>query len=382
LLVLQATLSTVLLVGAVLFVRSLDRVRAMPMGYEADRVLIISRVIRGPWPGVDGIKAMTSSLLGQAAAMPQIEAAAWVVSAPFISTSSVPVFVEGIDSASVLGDFYYQVSTPDYFRTMGTRILRGRALDAGDRLGAPDVAVVSVTMAQTLWPGRDAIGQCFRARSDTLPCITVVGVAEDMVQRELVGKPRLHYYLALDQSTRQFGNAMVVRVRGDVASQAEGIRRELQSVLPANAYLIVRPLGTLVSDAQRSWRLGATMFGAFGMLALLVAAVGLYGVIGYDVTERMHELGVRVALGASRGQIVRLVIGKGLRLVVMGSALGVVFSWLASRWVEPLLFQQRAVDPVVYAVVVAAMLVVAAVASLLPARRAGGADPAIALRAE
>ncbi len=382
LLVVQGALSTVLLIGAFLFVRSLDRVRAMPMGYDADHVLIVSRVLRGPWPGNDAVKAITATLVAEAQSLPQVESAAWVVSAPFISTSFVPVFVAGLDSTAHLGDFYYQVSTPDYFRTMGTRILRGRALDAGDRMGAPDVAVVSESMARTLWPGREALGQCFRARADTMPCITVVGIAEDMVQRELAGTPRLQYYLSLEQSTRSLGNAMVVRVRGDAAAQAEGVRRALQRALPANAYLVVRPLGTLVGDAQRSWRLGATMFAAFGLLALLVAAVGLHGVIGYDVAQRMHELGVRVALGASRGRVVRLVISKGVRFVALGVLCGIGVAVLASRWVEPLLFQQRAVDPMAYAAVAGLMLVVAVVASAVPAARAAAADPAGALRAD
>jgi putative ABC transport system permease protein len=382
LLVLQGALSTVLLIGAVLFVRSLDRVRDMPLGYDAERVLIVNRVIRGPWPGTDGVKAITATLVAQARSLPQVEAAAWVVSAPFVSTSFVPVFVAGLDSTANLGDFYYQVSTPDYFRTMGTRILRGRALDAGDRMGAPDAAVVSESMARTLWPGREALGQCFRARADTVPCITVVGVAEDMVQREIVGSARLHYYLSLEQATRSLGNNMVVRVRGDASAQAETIRLALQRVLPANAYVTVRPLATLVNDAQRSWRLGATMFAAFGLLALVVAAVGLYGVIGYDVTQRMHELGVRVALGARRGHILRLVLGKGVRFVTAGVGIGVLAALYASRWVEPLLFRQRAVDPAVYAGVVALMLLVAIIASALPAARAAAADPATALRSD
>jgi predicted permease len=382
LLVVQGALSTVLLVGAFLFVRSLDRVRAVPLGYDAERVLIVNRVVRGPAIGTDAIRAMTAALVAEAEALPQVEAAAWVVSAPFISTSNVPVFVDGVDSTGHLGIFTYQVTTPGYFRTMGTRILRGRGIEAGDRLGAPDVAVVSESMARTLWPGRDALGACFRPRDAVAPCITVVGIAEDMIQRDITGGQPFHYYLSLDQSTRQFGNAMVVRVRGDALAEAEGIRRALQRVLPVNAYLTMQPLGPLVTSARRSWRLGATMFAAFGVLALVVAAVGLYGVIAYDVAQRGHELGVRVALGASRGRILRLVIGSSSRLMLAGVALGVMIAALSGRWIEPLLFRQAAVDPAAYAAVGALMLVVAVVASAVPAWKASSADPAGALRAE
>ena len=382
LLVVQGALSTVLLIGAFLFVRSLDRVRSMPMGYDVEHVLIVNRVIRGPFPGVDAVKAMTSSLVSEAQSLPQVEAAAWVVSTPFLSTSNVPIWVEGGDDTGQSAMITYQVSTPDYFRTMGTRILRGRGLEATDRAGAPDVAVISESMARDLWPGREALGACFRARSDTMPCITVVGVAEDMVQRDITAAQRYHYYLSLDQSTRSLGNAMVVRVRGDAPAEAEGIQHALQAVLPANAYLNVRPLRTVVSDSQRSWRLGATMFGAFGLLALVVAAVGLYGVIAYDVAQRFHELGVRIALGASRGRILRLVIGASGRLMLIGVSLGVVVAALSARWIEPLLFRQPARDPVAYLSVVAVMLLVAVVASAMPAWRASSADPASALRSD
>ena len=371
-----------LLIGAFLFTRSLNRVQQMRMGYDVDRVLIVSRVLRGPWPGTDGVKAITTTLVQEAQSLPTVEAAAWVVSAPFISTSFVPVFVDGIDSTGYLGNFYYQVSTPDYFRTMGTRILRGRALNADDRLGAPDAAVVSESMARVLWPGREALGQCFRARADTMPCITVVGIAEDIVQRELTGNTRLHYYLSLDQSTRSLGNAMVVRVHGDAAVQAESIRRSLQRALPANAYVVVRSLATLVGDASRSWRLGAIMFGAFGVLALLVAAVGLNGVISFDVTQRAQDTAVRVALGARRSSVFGAVIGRGLLLVGFGVACGTGVAVAASRWVEPLLFQQPAIDFGACLATGFVMIAVAVAAGARPAARATRVDPAAILRAD
>jgi ABC-type antimicrobial peptide transport system permease subunit len=137
-----------------------------------------------------------------------------------------------------------------------------------------------------------------------------------------------------------------------------------------------------VYNAQRSWRLGATMFAAFGVLALVVAAVGLYGVIGYNVAQRSHELGVRVALGAQRPDLLRLVAGQSLRFAVAGVTLGVIVAGLASGWVQPLLFRQSATDPVTYAAVASLMIVVALCASAAPALRASRADPNTALRSE
>ncbi len=382
LLAVQGALSTVLLVGAALFVQSLSKVKAMSMGYEPDRVLVVNSQVRGGFPGDTAMRAMIAQVVAAAQAMPEVESAAWASSVPFLSTSNVPVFLEDRDSTGALGTFTYQVTTPDYFRTMGTRILRGRGLADEDRMGSADVTVVSEGMARALWPGRDPIGRCIRMRADTMPCITVVGVAEDMVQRDLAATQRLHYYIPLAQSRRTHGNLLLLRVRGEPAALAERLRQELRRAITLDVFLTATPLATVVQGQQRSWRLGATMFGAFGLLALLVAAVGLHGVIAYDVAQRRHELAVRVALGAKRDDILRMVMGRGVRLVLVGAAVGVAVAAYAGRWIEPLLFRQKAVDPLTYAAVAAVIALVAVVASAVPAWRAAAADPAAALRAE
>jgi predicted permease len=382
LLVAQATLSVVLLVGAALFVRSMESVKAMRMGYDVDRVLLVNRIMRGAAFNDSSQLAMRRVLLSTARSLPGIESAAWASSAPFVSTSSTKLYVAGIDSVSRLGEFTFQATTPDYFRAMGTRILRGRSLTVEDRAGAPAVAVVSEGMARTLWPGREAIGECFRMRSDTMPCTTVVGVAEDMVQQEITETERYHYYVSIDQYTRTWGNWMVLRLRGDPAREAESIRSALQRVMPGTSYVTVHLLREIVEDTQRSWRMGSTMFLAFGMLALVVSAVGLYGVISYNVAQRNHELGVRIALGAQARDVVRLIVGQGARLATLGLGLGLVLAYLTGRWVQPLLFQQSARDPVVYGAVSIVLLSVALVASALPALRATRADPNSALRSD
>ena len=382
LLITQAALSVALLIGAALFVRSLEAVRSMRIGYDADRVLLVNRMIQRDALNDSTQRLLRTQLLDAARALPNVESAAWVSSAPFVSTSSTRLYVAGIDSVDALGSFSYQATTDDYFRTMGTRILRGRPILAEDRAGAPNVAVVSESMARTLWPGRDALGKCFRMRDATAPCLTVVGIAEDMVQRDLAGTQRLHYYVSIDQYTRTWGNGLVLRVRGDPAAKAEIIRKSLQRVMPGASYVIVQPLSDIVADAQRSWRLGATMFVAFGGLALVVAAVGLYGVIGYNAAQRMHELGVRVALGAQRADVIGMVVKQGVGFALVGAAAGVALALLSGRWLQPLLFRQSASDPWAYGGVSAAMMIVALGASLVPAVRASRADPITALRAE
>lgn len=381
-LVIQGALSVVLLVGAALFVRSLTAVQALRMGYDAERVLLVNRIVRGRSPGDSGLRAIRDILMTTAQSLPAVESAAWASSAPFVSTSNTALFVPGIDSVNRFGTFTYQATTVDYFRTMGTRITRGRAFTRDDRRGAPNVTVVSESMAHVLWPGQDAIGKCFRVFSDTMPCFSVVGVAEDMVQRNITDNRRYHYYLPLDQFTRTSGNWMILRLRGDAAIEGENIRQALQRAMPGASYVTVQPLRDVVQTAQRSWRLGATMFVAFGLLAVIVAAVGLYGVIAYNVTQRTHELGVRVALGARRPDIIRLVVGQSVRLALAGVAVGLTLAFVLSRWIQPLLFRQSATDARVYVAVATLMIVVALSAGAFPGFRAARADPNAALRAE
>ena len=169
---------------------------------------------------------------------------------------------------------------------------------------------------------------------------------------------------------------------GDAPRQMERVRRALQQMMPGQAYVTVAPLEDAVDRQRSSWRLGATMFVAFGVLALVVAAIGLYGVIAYSVTQRMHELGVRVALGARSHNIVRLVVGQGISFAAAGAAIGLAIALLAARWVQPLLFQESARDPVVFTFVGVAIALVAVAASAVPALRATRADPNVALRSE
>jgi predicted permease len=382
LLVAQGALSVALLIGAGLFVRSLERVKALRLGFDAESVLLAEPNLRGMQMADPEQIALGRRVLQTAQALPGVSHAAWVGSIPFYSTSGTGLYVEGIDSVRKLGRFSYTVATPDYFATMGTRIVRGRPFGPADRAGAPRVGVVSEGMARLLWPGKAAIGQCMRVGADTMPCTTVIGIAEDAFQRNLIDDEQGHYYVPLEQFRENEGFALLLRMQSDPAQQVEMVRRELQQLMPGQAYVTVRRLQQLVDPLRRSWLFGATMFVAFGVLALVVAAVGLYGVIAYGVAQRMHELGVRIALGASSGRLIRLVVSQGVRLALAGIAVGAALAFLAGKWLQPILFQQSARDPLVFGFVAGLLLVVAILASLVPARRASRADPNAALRAE
>jgi len=241
--------------------------------------------------------------------------------------------------------------------------------------------VIGDGMAKLLWPGQDPIGRCVRISSDTAPCTTVVGVAEEMRMRSLTDVREHTYYLPMAQYDDAPG-ALLVRVTGDAADFSGTIRRALQSLMPGSAYVNVQPLRELVDPSMRGWQFGATMFLAFGALALTLAAVGLYSVIAYGVAQRQKELGVRIALGASRGSVVRLVVRGGVRMVVFGVAIGAVVALWASHWVEALLFDESPRDPLVYASVAGVLVIVAIIATALPALGASRVDPNTALRAE
>ena len=382
LLILQAALSVILLVGAGLFVKSLSHVRAMRLGYDPEQVLMVGRNLRGMQLPDSSLIVLHRRLLESAQAIPAVEHAAFVSSIPFWSTSSTDLFVNGIDSVRRLGRFTFQTSTPDYFKALGTRVLRGRPFGAEDRAGAPRVVVVSEGMARVLWPGREALGQCMRIDADTMPCTTVVGIAEDAVQNSVTEEQRFRYYMPLEQARPAGGHTLLLRMRGDPVAYVERVRKALQPVMPGQSYVTVRPLEELVEGNRRSWQVGATLFVAFGGLALLVAAVGLYGVIAYSVAQRAHELGVRIALGAQSAHVVRLVVGQGVKFALAGVGLGIAVALLVAHSIQPLLFQQSARDPVTYGGVAGLLILVALIASAVPACRATRADPNSALRAD
>ena len=401
LLVLQGTLSVVLLVGAGLFVRSLRHVRAVPLGFEPSHVALIDLNLRGE--SLDSVSKalLLDRLRTAAAALPGVTAAARQLTTPFWSTWSLGLKVAGIDSVDRLGRFDLNAVSPEYFETMGTRILKGRGIDKTDIAGAPRVMVVSQAMAHVLWPQADPVGQCIRvlerADQEDAPCSEVVGVAENIKNESFasiapvnsVGRggdqaghdPGYFYYLSAAQFLPDQGG-LDVRLRGSPAAAKEQLRRGLQPLMPGSAYITVTPLSDIVGQQTQPWRLGATMFVLFGVLALVLAAIGLYSVIAFNVGQRTHELGVRIALGAQMRDVVALVMTGGIKLALLGLALGAAVALLLSRWVEPLLFDESARDPTVFVVVAGVLLVVAALASFIPARRAARVDPMRALRAE
>ena len=242
--------------------------------------------------------------------------------------------------------------TPEYFRTVGTRILRGRALSEADNAGAPRVVVINESLAKLWWPGQNAIGKCMKIGGDTMPCSEIVGIAENARRQSLIESESVQYFIPLAQSFRRNGNPpiLLVRPRGDATAAIKTLRERLQSAAPNLPYVGVRSFDDLVSPQKASWRLGASMFAVFGGLALLLAAVGLYSVLAYDVAQRTREFGVRVALGARGSDVMRMVLARGIRTAVIGGAAGAIVALVAGRWLAPLLFRTSPRDPLVFTV--------------------------------
>src|SRR5438477_2948442 len=381
LLVLQGALSVVLLVGAGLFVRSLRHVRVIPLGYDVDPVLLVDLNLRGMQLDSARNVALRRELLETAQAVPGVEHASRQLTVPFWNFRDLDLHVGGIDSVHRLGDFYQNAVTPEYFSTLGTRLLRGRGIEAQDGAHTPRVMVVSDAMAKTLWPGRDPIGQCVKVGADTAPCTYVVGVAENIKSEQLGGdRGRLHLLSKGQWHPGQGG--LFIRTRGEATRYVETIRRRLQQLMPGAAYVTVTPLRDILGEQTRSWQLGATMFLAFGALALALAAIGLYSVMAYTVAQRTQEMGVRASLGAQERDLIKLVITEGLRVGVVGIVIGVMIALAGGQWLGPLLFQESPHDPLVFGFVAVVLLGVTVLASFVPSRRAARVDPMVALRYE
>ncbi len=393
LMVAQAALAMVLLVGAGLFVRSLNRVRHLDLGLQPDSVLLL----RPRWPPVSAElpdivqeregkrrERFARDVVEQLAAMPQVEDVAAAVGVPFRDTYGINLRLPGRDSLpQIIGGYRFpdvSAVSDDYFRTVGTRLVRGRLFTGRDRAGSEPVAVVGETMARVLWPGERALGQCLLLGMKPA-CTRVVGVVQD-VRRGVRAEPVMHYYLPLEQQTRLSGPDLLVRPRGSVRAAIPALRARLRRIDPTVLFVDASTLQEAIAPEIRSWRVGALMFSLFALLAVVVASLGMFSVVAYLVEQRRHEIGVRVALGAGAEHVVGLVLRGAVGATCVGVMLGAVLALAGGRLVEPLLFQTSARDPVVLALVAGILLVAACAASMIPALRARRVDPVRALRSE
>ncbi len=380
----QIALTLPLLVGAGLFVRSLRNVQAIDLGFDAEHLLAVQVYLQQSGMPRSDATALNLQLVDHLKHLPGVENAAAAMGTPFGWTYSTDIRAQGRDSMPKLASGYpsYEAVTPSFLATMGTRILRGRDFNDHDGQGGPPVAIVGATFARLVWPGVDPVGKCLYIGGDSVgTCTAVVGVAADAAQGAVTGGENLLYYVPLGQWNEPEISQLFVRTRGPSATMVGAVRRELNAV-PDLPYADIEPMANEITPQLWSWKLGAAVFTAFGLLALLIAATGIFAVLSCVVGHRTKEVGVRLALGAQPGDVIRLMVGQGLRPVVAGVALGVLVAWAVGRAMTSLLYQVSPSNAAVFALTVFVVLTTALVAAYLPARRASRVDPMIAMRAE
>ena len=383
----QAGFSLILLVGAGLFVRSLWRVVHTDIGYDPRNVIVADADLRLAGFDRPGQIAFMDQAFERMRVLPGVERASLAINSPFWTMNGTLFRLTDRDSTPrhPQGGPYYNGVTPEYFATLGMRLVRGRGVADADRAGTAPVMVINQNLAEFYWPGQDPIGKCVKVATDTLPCVSVVGIVANARISEIQEAPRALYYMPLSQSGARGMSQdrfLFLRSQREPAALFPAIRRvfhQMAANLPAPN---IRTFQSQIDPEIQPWRLGAVMFGVFGGLALLVAAIGLYSVMSYTVAQRTHEFGIRSALGASSRRLVRSVLRDGLRVVLVGMVLGLGVVLLGGRYLAPLLYHTSARDPLILVSVTVVLLLSAVCAIVIPARRVTRVDPLEALRAE
>jgi predicted permease len=378
----QAAMTVVLLVGAGLFLRSLRELRSVDLGLDVDRLAMAFP----QFPHEMDPQRRSELIVAGAevvAALPSVEAAAATSTTFQGGGPTSQVRPEGVDSVPRLpgGGPYVHAGTPSLFATMGLAVTRGRGIERTDVAGSEPVAVVSQTMANHFWPAADPVGECLLQRGDERCAFRVVGVVEDAARNGFFDPLSAAYYIPAAQATR-LPVAIYVRARGRGADVVDDVARALRELAPEIRMVIVETVRDRLDPQARSWTLGATMFTIFGLLALVVAAIGLYSVLAFDVAQRTRELGIRTALGARKTRLIRSVVSRGALMGSIGIVLGLAAAYLTAPYIQDLLFETSPHDPTVFVGVAAILLAVSVVASLAPALRATRVDPVKALRTE
>lgn len=382
----QVAMSLVVLVGAGLFLRSLSRAQSIAYGFEPRGLLTLSFDLGLQGYDTERGQAFLRRAAEVAAALPGVETAAAVQDIPFSFHGQAGVWPEVPPAQMKDGTvpIGFTRAQPGYLETVGTPLLRGRSLLDTDRAGAPRVAVINDLMARICWPGQDALGKRFRMWSADNQLIEVVGVVPTG-RYQMVGEaPRPFFYVSLQQDYAAPAS-LLVRARADPAALTDSVR---DAILRLDPHLPLYQVSTLEAHIRGSvnglmpMRLGATLAGMQGAISLFLAVMGLYAVVSYGVTQRTQEIGIRMALGASRDGVVSWIVREGVRLTLVGIAAGTLFALALGFALSKVLFGLPPIDPVVFPLVMVTLLATTALACWWPARRAASIDPMKALRTE
>jgi predicted permease len=382
LVVLEIKLSVVALVGAGLFVRSMRHAQKMDPGFESKNLFMLAFDLGALHYDEGRGQQFLRSAVERANAAPGVKAAAIASNFPLGGGFARTVFPEGEDESTGYRGTLTQLDdiSTGYFDALRIPLVRGRRFTDADRKDTTTVAIINEAMAKKFWPNQNAIGKRFHFFGDA-PLREVVGIARNSVINAIGEEPEPLVYLPV---TQDYAPAATLQVQttGKPETVIAGVRGQIQSLDPNLAITNVQTIGEIIDQGLWAPEMGAALLTLFGGLALVLAAVGVYGVLAYSVTQQTREIGIRMAMGAERSHVLQLVVGQGLKLALAGLVLGIVVALALTRQLSSLLFGVSAYDPLTYAGVVLILAIVAFLACYIPAQRATRVDPLVALRYE
>jgi putative ABC transport system permease protein len=382
----EVAVSFVLLIGAALLINSFLHLRTLDPGFRVDHLLTAKiELSETKYPDKEHRAPFYNELLRRVSALPGVKSAAVAGNLPFTyDGDSMPIGVEGHPDPppDQRPDVVYRAVGPGYFSTMGIKFVQGRDFTEQDKKDSVQAVVISEKTARHYWPGENPIGKRLKPGSTTSksPWREVIGVVQDTRQNDFVAAPKMQMYFVHTQIDSFAPNALVVRTVTDPLSLAISVRNAVWSIDKDQPVSNIRSMDEIISKAVARQRFSMLLLGAFAALALILAAVGIYGVMSYSVAQRTREIGIRMALGAQKSDVLKMTVRSGFKLVATGLAIGLVAAFILTRVMASLLFGVSATDPLTFAAISLVLLVVALLASYIPALRAMRVDPMVALR--
>jgi len=388
LVVLEIAWSLVLLAGSGLLLKSFARLMDVDPGFRPEGVLTMRLSLPdAKYPKEPQVRAFYREVVERVAKLPGVEAAGLVSALPLSGTGGSGTTT--VDSRAVSGpdaspEADWRPVTPGYFKALGISLVGGRYFEDRDTETSAPVAIVDETLARTYWPNEDAVGKRLKrgGAASTNPWMTIVGVVRHVRYRTLEAQSRVTLYWPHAQNPYSSMSLALRTSSPEPSALAATVQREILAIDPDQPVYKVRTMGELMADSVARRRFAMLLLALFAVVALVLAAVGIYGVMSFSVTQRAHEMGIRLALGASRGSVFRLILGQSLSLTLAGVALGLAGSLVMAGLISSLLFNVKPRDPLTFSLVAVLLSLVALMASYLPARKATKVDPVVSLRYE
>jgi predicted permease len=383
----ETAFSLLLVAGAGLLLRSFAQILKVDPGFRPEGVLTLRVALPDSiYSKPEQVRAFYTDLVDRVQRLPAVQSAGAVSALPLSgqgSSGTTTIDTQSVPLEDTTPETDQRIVTPDYFKTMGISMIRGRFFEARDTDGAPLVAIVDESLAQTYWPNQDPIGKRLHSggRQSKAPWVTVIGVVRHVRNRTLEARSRVEVYWPENQ--KPLGAMMLaILASGNPMNLVPTIQREVAAADPDLPIYRVRTMTEVMGDSLQRRRLALILLAVFASLALLLATIGIYGVTSYGVAQRQAEIGLRMALGADRGRVLRMMLRNGMATIAIGLGLGVILALSLTRLMSGLLFAVQAYDPLVLSGAALLLMSAALLAIFIPARRATKVDPMVALRYE